>query len=103
MKKYICLECSKPIRQNSKSPYIHRSCWLSLRDKNDRCYDFLFCKDKQEQKKTITIKPVEEEEDPVEVAIEEIKEIINDAKPPNYEADKSVVYQVDIAGNTINI
>lgn len=114
MKKYSCVECGKSIRSNSKSNYIHRSCWLSLRQKDERYLDFLFCKDREKQKKVVSFKTIdnippiveeeeEQEEDHIDQAIDEIKELVNEAKPPNYEADKSVVYQVDIAGNVIHI
>ena len=102
MKKNICLECNKPIRKNSKSEYIHRACWISLRDKDERFLDYLFCKDrKREMAKTVAVPPAETTY--LEDAIDEIKEIINDGKPPNYELDKSITYSVDIAGNIIDI
>ena len=110
MKKYSCVECGKQIRSNSKSNYIHRNCWLSMREKDERYLDFLFCKDREKQKKVVSFKTIdnpppiiEEEPDEIDEAIEDIKNIINDAKPENYEADKSVVYQVDIGGNIIHI
>jgi|SaaInl59LU_5_DNA_1037362.scaffolds.fasta_scaffold94122_1 hypothetical protein len=102
MKKYICLECNKPIRKNSKSDYIHRACWISLRGKDERHLDYLFCKDrKREMAKTLAISTTEPTH--LEDAITEIKELINDEKPAEYELDSSITYSVDIAGNSILI
>lgn len=107
MKKNICVECDKPIRKNSKSPYIHRFCWLKLREKDERYLDFLFCKDKTDKKKTVSVKTIdaikEDEGDLLEEAIEDIKDIINAEKPPDYELDKNITYAVDVGGNTILI
>ena len=64
-----CIECNKTLRNYSAGkPRVHRSCWLKLRDTTDRHYDFLFCNDKREMKKTKYIKPetlppINEEED----------------------------------------
>jgi len=81
-----------------------------MREKDERYLDFLFCKDREKQKKVVSFKTIdnippiiEEEPDEVDEAIQDIKDIINDAKPENYDADKSVVYQVDIGGNIIHI
>ena len=52
-----CFECKKPVK-NSQSKICCRKCWLKLRDKDDRFLDFLFCKDKQDIKKTTIIEPV---------------------------------------------
>jgi len=52
-----CFECKKPVK-NSQSKICCRKCWLKLRDKEDRFLDFLFCKDKQDIKKTTIIEPV---------------------------------------------
>ena len=52
-----CFECKKPVK-NSQSKICCRKCWLNLRDKEDRYLDHLFCKDKQEQKKTTIIEPI---------------------------------------------
>ena len=102
MKKHICLECNKPIRKNSKSAYIHRACWLSLRDKDERYLDYLFCKDRKREMAKILAIPTTEPTH-LEDAINEIKEIINEEKPAEYELDKSITYSVDIAGNSILI
>jgi hypothetical protein len=85
-----------------------------LRQKDERYLDFLFCKDREKQKKVVSFKTIdnippileeeeEQEQDHIEEAIEDIKDLINEAKPPNYEADKSVSFQVDIGGNIIHI
>ena len=103
MKRFICLECKKPIRKNSKSVYIHRSCWIQLRDKDERHFDFLFANDREKRSKMVAVKPVVEEKDIVDLEIEEINQIINDEKPVNYEEDTNVYYVVDIGGNEIKI
>ena len=54
--KIICIECKKTIKESKAKP-IHRSCWLKIRSKEDRCYDFLFCKDKKNIAKTKIITP----------------------------------------------
>ena len=56
-KKNICFECKKNVK-NSQSKICCRKCWLKLRDKDDRYLDFLFCKDKQDTKKTTIIEPI---------------------------------------------
>jgi hypothetical protein len=101
MKRFVCIECKKPIRKNSKSAYIHRGCWIQLREKDERHFDFLFANDREKRPKTLAIKPIED--DDIDLAIQEIKDIINKEKPANYEIDKSVTYAVDIAGNIISI
>lgn len=58
-KEKSCVECKKKVR-NTVSELICRKCWLNIRDKEDRCFDFLFCKDKREMKKTKVFTPVEE-------------------------------------------
>jgi len=51
--------------------------------------------------KTVAIPPAETTY--LEDAINEIKEIINEEKPCDYELDNSITYSVDIAGNIIDI
>ena len=55
-----CLECGLTLRnyENGK-PKIHRKCWLMIRDKDDRCVDFLFCRDRRKEtlKKMKVIEP----------------------------------------------
>ena len=60
-RKEICVECHKTLRNYSKGDKkIHRKCWMSLRDKSERHYDFLFCKDKaRDMKKTLLIPPLD--------------------------------------------
>jgi len=61
-RKEYCVECHKTLRNYNKGDKkIHRKCWMSLRDKSERHYDFLFCKDKDrdKQKKTILIPPLD--------------------------------------------
>ena len=58
MSRINCIECNKSLRNYSAGkPRVHRSCWLKLRNTSDRHYDFLFCNDKREMKKTEYIKP----------------------------------------------
>lgn len=100
MKRYICVECNKPIRQNSKSAFIHRICWLKLREKDERYLDFLFVKDKEEKKKVISVRTETEEN---EDYVNEIIDIVNANKPAEYEEDPTIQYTVDIGGNTVLI
>lgn len=61
-RKEYCVECDKTLRNYNKGDKkIHRKCWMLLRDKSERHYDFLFCKDKdrEKQKKTILIPPID--------------------------------------------
>ncbi len=61
-RKEYCVECNKTLRNYNKGDKkIHRKCWMLLRDKSERHYDFLFCKDKdrEKQKKTILIPPLD--------------------------------------------
>ena len=57
-----CLLCEKTIKQFAKwndnivRP-VHRSCWLNFRDYEDRFADILFCGDRKNTKKSLTIKP----------------------------------------------
>ena len=103
MKRYICVECNKPIKQNSKSAFIHRKCWLQLREKDERYLDFLFVKDKEQKKKVVSVRTEEEERENNEDYVNEIIDMVNANKPVNYEEDQTVTYSVDIAGNEILI
>lgn len=105
MKRYICVECDKPIRQNSKSAYIHRKCWIKMREKDERYLDFLFVRDKEQKKKVISVRTEtdEDDDDGLDKTIEDIKDMINREKPVNYEEDPSITYEVDIGGNIIKI
>jgi len=100
MKRYICVECNKPIRQNSKSQFIHRRCWINIREKEERYLDFLFVRDREKKAKTISVKTQNTE---LEDTIDEIKDIVNRDKPTEYEEDNSISYVVDIGGNEILI
>ena len=43
-----CIECGRTLRNYKKGDkLIHRACWIKMRDKDDRRFDFLFCKDRQ--------------------------------------------------------
>lgn len=101
MTKKNCVVCSKPLKVNTCKP-IHRKCWLKTRDFNDRYLDFLFVNDRKHKppSKSIVIRPCESESDD---EIEEIKKIINDAKPVDYEINPTITYAVDIGGNIITI
>ena len=99
-----CIICSNPLKVDTNKP-IHRKCWLKTRDFEDRYLDFLFMNDRKHKPpaKSFVIKPCDSDEDSLDMAIEEIKQIINEAKPLNYELDSSVSYECDIAGNIISI
>ena len=86
MSREKCIECNKTLRNYELGkPRVHRSCWLKLRDKTDRHYDFLFCNDKREMKKTQYIKP-------------------DDTLPPINEHDENdFTFVLDIKGNLIKI
>jgi len=60
MNREKCLECGRTLRkyENGK-PKIHRACWLKIRDKEERCVDFLFCRDRRKEalKKMKVIEP----------------------------------------------
>ena len=48
MSREKCIECNKTLRSyEAGKPKVHRACWIKMRDKTDRHYDFLFCKDKR--------------------------------------------------------
>ncbi len=57
-----CVLCKKTIKKFAKwnddviRP-VHRSCWLNFRDYEDRFADILFCGDRKNTKKSLTIKP----------------------------------------------
>lgn len=57
-----CKLCKKKIKKfakwnDGKVRLVHRKCWLNFRDFEDRFYDVLFCPDKKDPKKTVTVKP----------------------------------------------
>lgn len=60
MNRQKCLECGETLRKYKKGePRIHRKCWLKIRDKDERCVDFLFCRDRRKEalKKMKVIEP----------------------------------------------
>jgi hypothetical protein len=66
-----CVECDKTLRNYVKGDKkIHRKCWLNLRDKSERHYDYLFCKDKdkREMKKMEIVKPIDEYPELIDIA-----------------------------------
>ena len=58
-----CIECGRTLRNYKKGDkLIHRACCIKMRDKDDRRFDFLFCKDRpmREMKKCIVVSPTDE-------------------------------------------
>ena len=59
-----CIMCKRKIKRNAKwankdQTIIHRKCWLAMRSFNDRCFDWLFCGDRQHSKeKELRVKPL---------------------------------------------
>ncbi len=86
MSREKCIECNKTLRSyQAGKPKVHRACWIKMRDKTDRHYDFLFCKDKREMKKTQYIKP-------------------DDSLPPiNEDNEDNYTFVLDIKGNLLKI
>jgi len=68
--KKTCIECDKTLRNYKKGEKpIHRKCWLKLREKDDKIYDFLFCKDRpKEEMKKIKVIDCEPKEDIIDIA-----------------------------------
>ena len=63
MQREKCIECGRTLRKYKKGEKrCHRSCWIKMRDKDDRRFDFLFCKDRpmREMKKCIVVSPTDE-------------------------------------------
>jgi hypothetical protein len=61
-RKEYCVECGKTLRNYKQGDKrIHRKCWMLLRDKSERHFDHLFCKDKkiETMKKSIIIHPID--------------------------------------------
>lgn len=86
MSREKCIECNKTLRSYQPGkPRVHRSCWIKMRDKTDRHYDFLFCNDKREMKKTQYIKPE------------------NTLPPINEENEDNYTFVLDIKGNLLKI
>ena len=87
-----CLECGLTLRKYKKgSPRIHRKCWLKIRDKDDRCVDFLFCRDRRKEtlKKMKVIEPTFEKSETTPLL------------SPSYGGGTSRI--IDIGGNEIEI
>ena len=86
MSRINCIECNKSLRNYSAGkPRVHRSCWLKLRDTSDRHYDFLFCNDKKNLKKTEYIKPE------------------NTLPPINEDNEEDYTFILDIKGNLLKL
>jgi hypothetical protein len=80
MNREKCVECGETLRKYKKGePRIHRKCWLKIRDKDERCVDFLFCRDRRKE------------------ALKKMKVI--EATPPSTE--ESVL--LDIGGNEVYV
>lgn len=61
-RKEYCVECGKTLRNYKQGDKrIHRKCWMLLRDKSERHFDHLFCKDKKREtmKKSVIIPPLD--------------------------------------------
>ncbi len=91
--KKTCIECNKTLRNYKKGEKpIHRKCWLKLRDKDDKIFDFLFCKDRPKEQmrkvKVIDCVPpiIEEPQDVIDIAGNIITDMIKENEiPPPYE------------------
>ncbi len=105
MNKGVCIICKKKLKRNTGKP-IHRKCWLMLRDFDERYLDCLFLINKQDKTpaKSISVKPTDYTENNfLDDAIDEIDTQIREKQPLNYELDDSITYDIDIAGNIIEI
>lgn len=91
MSRIKCIECNKTLRNYSAGkPRVHRSCWLKLRNTSDRHYDFLFCNDKKNLKKTEYIKPIN-------CTVE------NKLPPINEDNEDDYTFILDIKGNLLKL
>ena len=91
MSRINCIECNKTLRNYSAGkPRVHRSCWLKLRDTSDRHYDFLFCNDKKNLKKTEYIKPIN-------------GTVENKLPPINEDNEEDYTFILDIKGNLLKL
>ena len=104
-----CLECGLTLRKYKKgSPRIHRKCWLKIRDKDDRCVDFLFCRDRRKEtlKKMKVIEPlppINEETRILDIGGNEIEipsHFFMGVDPQ--EENKMLEQIIDVAGNFIS-
>ena len=93
MSRIYCIECNKTLRNYSAGkPRVHRSCWLKLRDTSDRHYDFLFCNDKKNLKKTEYIKPING-------TVENTQKL----PPINEDNEDDYTFVLDIKGNLLKL
>ena len=101
-----CLECGLTLRKYKKgSPRIHRKCWLKIRDKEERCVDFLFCRDRRKEalKKMKVIEQTTEKSVLLDIGGNEVY------VPPHFfngveqeEENKIIDQIIDVAGNFIS-
>lgn len=80
-----CVECDKTLRNYVKGDKkIHRKCWMNLRDKSSRHYDYLFCKDKdkREMKKMTIVEPIQEFPELIDIAGNIISSLPSAPLPP---------------------
>ena len=113
MERHKCLECNKSLRKYEKGkPKIHRACWLKIRDKDDRCVDFLFCRDRRKEtlKKMKVIEPTFEKSETTPLLSPRIIDIGgNEIEIPSHffigvdpqEENKMLEQIIDVAGNFI--
>jgi hypothetical protein len=120
MERHKCLECGLTLRnyENGK-PKIHRKCWLMIRSSQDRCVDFLFCRDRRKEtlKKMKVIEPTFEKSETTPLISQsqgdETPRIIdiggNEIEIPSHffigvdpqEENKMLEQIIDVAGNFI--
>ena len=80
-----CIECGRTLRNYKKGDkLIHRACWIKMRDKDDRRFDFLFCKDRpmREMKKCIVVSPTDELINQVVSSAESLTSSPSSTSPP---------------------
>jgi len=99
MNKGTCVVCKKKLKRDIGKP-IHRKCWLSIRDFDERYLDTLFCVNKQNgiPAKSISIKPVDTTETDF---LDEMGSILKEKEPILYDLDNSTTYDMDIGGNLL--
>lgn len=107
MDRQKCLECGGTLRKYVKgSPRIHRKCWLKIRDKEERCVDFLFCRDRNKQalKKMKVIEPTADEKSVLlDIAGNEVYVPSHFFNGTEQEEENKIIDQIiDVAGNLIS-
>jgi len=106
MDRQKCLECGGTLRKYVKgSPRIHRKCWLKIRDKEERCVDFLFCRDRNKEalKKMKVIEPTTEKSVLLDIAGNEVYVPSHFFNGTEQEEENKIIEQIiDIAGNLIS-